>query len=204
MTTQNQTTPTTPENDRSRIAFSVTTDKARFAAPADKASTRTIEGYAVVWGAASSPNIWGERFRFLRGSINWIEPVLALYHHSYAAPIGRKDNGTLRINEDDYGVHVEIDLPDTTVGRDVYEMVRTKLVTGMSFGAYIRKTQPVEGERDLYEVLKTDVDEVTATAIPSMTETSLGVKKMLNARVVDTTTRPNDRLRLARLKLASY
>jgi hypothetical protein len=45
--------------------------------------------------------------------------IRALVDHDSGRVIGRSKAGTLRLNEDDKGLAVEIDLPDTTDGRDL-------------------------------------------------------------------------------------
>lgn len=48
---------------------------------------------------------------------------------------------TLRLSSDSHGLQFELDIPDTTVGRDVRAMVDAGLITGCSFGF-------VAGEQD--------------------------------------------------------
>ena len=58
----------------------------------------------------------------------------ALWNHDSACVLGRKSAGSLRMVEDDHGLRVEIDLPETQCGRDVAALVKRGDVTGMSFG----------------------------------------------------------------------
>src|SRR5262245_28544012 len=48
----------------------------------------------------------------------------ALVGHDPDKPIGRLSKGTLRVEVDADGVHVEIEPPNTSLGRDVVESVR--------------------------------------------------------------------------------
>jgi HK97 family phage prohead protease len=61
--------------------------------------------------------------------------VIALYGHDKLSVLGRVANGTLRVTPDGHGLRVEI-TPNlnTTLGRDVVEMVRRGDMAGMSFG----------------------------------------------------------------------
>lgn len=60
--------------------------------------------------------------------------VLALVEHDPGRVIGRQSAGTLRLKVDDDGLAFEVDLPDTTYGRDLRELVARGDVTGASFG----------------------------------------------------------------------
>ncbi|MDU0405174.1 hypothetical protein ML8HA_00971 [Lactococcus lactis] len=50
-----------------------------------------------------------------------LSDVLALYNHDYANVLGRVDAGTLKLSIDKVGLHFVLDMPDTTVGHDVYK-----------------------------------------------------------------------------------
>jgi uncharacterized protein len=62
-----------------------------------------------------------------------VDPV-ALAHHDPAQVLGRRSAGTLRLREDLHGLAVEIDPPDTTLGRDLVESIRRGDLRGMSLG----------------------------------------------------------------------
>ncbi|MBZ6070761.1 HK97 family phage prohead protease, partial [Weissella cibaria] len=50
--------------------------------------------------------------------------VLALYDHDYANILGRVDAGTLKLEVNEIGLKFQIQVPDTTTGRDVYANVK--------------------------------------------------------------------------------
>ena len=54
----------------------------------------------------------------------------ALFNHERGALLGRTCSGTLRLSEDGTGLRYEIDLPDTTVGRDVAALLERGDLTG--------------------------------------------------------------------------
>lgn len=60
--------------------------------------------------------------------------VRALVNHDPSQLIGRSASGTLRLETDDHGLHFEVDLPDTQVGRDLRTLLERGDVTGASFG----------------------------------------------------------------------
>lgn len=60
--------------------------------------------------------------------------VRALYEHDPAKLLGRQSSGTLRWSVDSEGLPFEVDLPDTTHGRDVRELALRGDLSGASFG----------------------------------------------------------------------
>ncbi|MCF6387305.1 HK97 family phage prohead protease [Mycobacterium sp. MBM] len=60
--------------------------------------------------------------------------VRSYYQHDSARLLGRQGSGTLRLGTDTAGLHFELDIPDTTDGRDLRELVSRGDITGMSFG----------------------------------------------------------------------
>jgi len=62
-----------------------------------------------------------------------VSDVRALWNHNPDHVLGRTSSGTLRMKEDETGLSVEIDLPDTTAGRDLRVSMERKDVKEMSF-----------------------------------------------------------------------
>lgn len=60
--------------------------------------------------------------------------VRSYYQHDSSRLLGRQGSGTLRLTTDTTGLHFELDIPDTTDGRDLRELVTRGDLTGMSFG----------------------------------------------------------------------
>lgn len=135
---------------------------------------RTLTGYAVVWGAISSPRADGKRYRFDPGSIEWAPEVFALLFHDWKQPIASTGNQTLRMKADDKGVQVEIDISNTSRGNDAFVDVQNRLIRGMSFGGDFVKIEPTV-EANVMRVIKFAGAEVTLTHTPAMVETSIEV-----------------------------
>ena len=60
--------------------------------------------------------------------------VRSYFQHDSAKLLGRQKAGTLRLSTDSTGLHFELDIPETTDGRDLRELVSRGDLTGMSFG----------------------------------------------------------------------
>lgn len=130
-----------------------------------------MSGYAAVFNSRSQD---------LGGFVEVIRPgafaraldmdVRALWNHDSNHVLGRTKNGTLRLREDEHGLYMEVDLPDTAMGRDVHEMVRRGDVDQMSFAFSVNKGgeewRKEDGQqvRELLDVALYDVSPVTYPA----------------------------------------
>ena len=106
--------------------------------------------------------------------------MVALYAHDTDKPLGRLSRGTLTIEVDDHGLAYDIDLPDTTVGRDVRESVRRGDIQGSSFGFRVRENK-IKGDVELL----TDIDliEVSPVTFPAYSDTQVVVSRGRSSRV---------------------
>jgi HK97 family phage prohead protease len=69
-------------------------------------------------------------------------------------------------------------LPDTTVGRDVFELVTRGDVAGASFGfRTIKDVWRQEGSVMIRELLDVEIAEITLTAFPAYDQTDVTVAK---------------------------
>jgi HK97 family phage prohead protease len=160
------------EGADNRIRFAAETE---FSVVANEGKRATLSGYAMVWGAVSNDR-GGYRVRLLPNSATFLTPTFALYHHSFRDVLARNDDGSLRITMDDIGAKVEIDLPDTQLGRDLEWLVSNRKVRGMSFAMIPGKfNETNENGQRIKNYSEYNVDEVTITAIPAFNETSIGV-----------------------------
>lgn len=104
--------------------------------------------------------------------------IKALYAHSRMDVLGRTGNGTLRLREDAIGLAFEVDLPETTLGRDIRVLVKRRDLTGMSLGFRVpagkeRATRGRGKELELREVLEAQLVEITVTAFPASEATQV-------------------------------
>lgn len=178
------------------------TADAKFAVkPATDTSPAVLTGYPIVWNVLSSDR-GGYFVRLLPGSAQFTPEVRALWNHDYADLLASTRTGTLRLKEDDIGIKCEIDLPNTTAGRDVAELVRTGLIAGMSFGMtdFPQGEDTSENGVTILNARSYTVDEVTVTPIPAFTQTSIEVKTDLSAAFAE---RRKQSLQLQRLKFQS-
>lgn len=94
--------------------------------------------------------------------------VRALFDHDSGKPIGRTTNGSLSLREDQTGLSVEITPPETTVGKDTIENVRSGLVTGMSFGFNVVTDEwSMRDGKELRTIHDLDLWEVSVVTFPA-------------------------------------
>jgi hypothetical protein len=94
-----------------------------------------IGGYAAVFDQTTDLGWFGSE-RLARSAFDGRldDDVAALWNHDPAALLGRNRSKTLRLSVDSTGLEYEVDLPDTTLGRDIRELVERGDVDGASFG----------------------------------------------------------------------
>jgi HK97 family phage prohead protease len=105
----------------------------------DNTELRVDDEKPMIVGYAAKTGVWADlgwfKERIKSGAFNDVmdNDVRCLKNHDPNLILGRTTNETLRINENTVGLHFENDMPDTTIGRDTREEIRSKLITGCSF-----------------------------------------------------------------------
>lgn len=126
----------------------------------------TLEGYAIMWGVRSSPiSEFGRRFTetISKGAFRNLDKrdIKLYYNHDKSMPLARTQNGTLTLNEDEKGLKFRAELPNTTLGNDVKELLRVGTLTGeMSFG-FIATREKWSEKKDQRDVLEAELYEIS-------------------------------------------
>lgn len=146
----------------------------------------TVVGHAAVFNSLSD-DLGGFRERVKRGAFRRSlaeggSIVANVEHTSGVTTLGRTPD-TLRIREDRVGLRTEIDLPNTTAGVDVAELINTNRLQGMSFKfrtvADRWNTEAGEEVRTLEDV---DLFDVTVTAEPAYPQTDVAMRSLESAK----------------------
>lgn len=148
-------------------------DKIEIRSGTEEGEPLGISGYVVKFNQRSQL-IWGEFYeRVAKGAfIRSLQEntIKALWNHRSDFVLGSSKNSTLRLYEDNTGLRFEIDLPNSTWGRDAFESIQRGDVDGMSFGFNVRQDawQYLKDE-DIYERTLLDVNlfEVSPTPFPA-------------------------------------
>ncbi|MCT8992045.1 HK97 family phage prohead protease [Chelativorans sp. SCAU2101] len=110
-----------------------------------RAKGRRLEGYAALYGVDTRISDFTEVILpgAFTDTLREGRDVLALADHDPKAVLARTRSGTLRLSEDSRGLHFDLDVPNTSIGRDLLELAERGDIGGMSFGFTVRD----KGER---------------------------------------------------------
>ena len=136
----------------------------------------SFTGYASVFNSPSED---------LGGFIEYVAPgafkrslqsrneVKLLWNHDAGEPLASLRGGTMQLVEDERGLKVTAQLPNTTRGRDVAELLRTRVIDSMSFGFnVIKDSWSADGKtRTLESVRLFEASIVSFAAYPATTAT---------------------------------
>ncbi|HYC42356.1 MAG TPA: HK97 family phage prohead protease [Noviherbaspirillum sp.] len=143
-----------------------------------------LAGYAAVYNSESQD---------LGGFVEIIRPgafnaslssglnIRALWQHDGKALLGTTKAGTLRLKEDTRGLGFELDLPGTTIGKDLSILVDRGDVAGCSFGFRVRDGGDRWEQRGgtlVRELLDVELVEITLTDDPAYMDTSVAKRSM--------------------------
>ena len=152
----------------------------RFATTELRADGRQLVGHAAVWDTpARIEGRYTEMVRrgAFRGSLDAGDDVACLVDHDAGRLLARTGSGTLRLEEDTRGLAFNLDVPDTSLGRDVLELARRGDLGGCSFGFTVPPggdAWPAADQRELHAVKLAEVSIVHFR--PAYTGTSVLVR----------------------------
>lgn len=140
-----------------------------------------IAGYAIVWDTPSTNLPFTEVIK--AGALDGVNlsGVLALYNHDSANVLGRVDAGTLKLTVDDHGLHFVLDIPDTTLGHDVYTNIKNGNLKGVSFRFTIANGgetwKQINGQPTRVISKIATMREISLVSVPAYDDTSVEVTR---------------------------
>lgn len=144
-----------------------------------KAEGRTVQGYAVLY---EKPADMGDFYEVVKtgaldGTLSTGRDIRALYHHDDMQLLGTTRAKTLEIGTDSKGLWFALDIPKTSYGNDLLELIKRGDVAGCSFGFIANQDNWVEGDdKPTRELLDVALHEITLTATPAYQDTSLALR----------------------------
>lgn len=147
-----------------------------------------IEGYAAVF---NSETIIGDYFKevIMPGAFSKTiasGDARALFNHDWGNVLGRAKSGTLKLEEDERGLKFEVDLPNTTVARDLKESMKRGDINQCSFGFFpTEETWEYATEPALRTINEVELFEVSVVSLPAYDDTEVSIVrfKELNKEV---------------------
>lgn len=146
----------------------------------------TLVGYATVWNDETelAPG-YLEKFAPYAFSkhLTTNPDVIAVFNHSEDKLLGRTASGTLRLREDEKGLWVEIDLPDTELAKEIKELVSRGDLNGMSFRfhALDETFDTLPDGSTLRTVLEAEIYDVSVVTVPAYRNTSVELRSSFEA-----------------------
>ena len=106
-----------------------------------------IAGYAAMFNTLSQ-DLGGFKERIAPNAFSDVleQDVRAVFNHDPSLIVGRSTSGTLRLSVDGTGLAYEVDLPNTTLGRDLAELVKRGDISQSSFRFKVLKQSWSIGE----------------------------------------------------------
>lgn len=156
-----------------------------------RSNGKKLTGYAAIFNSEAVLGDFVEVIRngAFRTSLQSGSNIRALYHHQGDALLGTTKGRTLQLREDAKGLAFELALPDTTHGRDVAILVDRGDVTGCSFGFRVREggdRWEQRGAQLVRELLDVDLAEITLTADPAYSDTTVALRSRQAVQQNDT------------------
>lgn len=136
-----------------------------------------IAGYALVF---DSPTLIGEqngiKYYEIIGkealnNCDLTDIVLRYNHDDKTQLLARTSNNTLTVKVDDIGLYIEAAIANTTIGRDIYELIKRGDISKMSFGFIVDKDS-YKGNIRHIEAIKT-IKDVSVVDFPAYSETNV-------------------------------
>jgi HK97 family phage prohead protease len=140
-----------------------------------------IRGYAAVFDKKSD-DLGGFREIIRPGAFKKTikeADVRALFNHDPNYVLGRTKSGTLELSEDDKGLAIDIDPPDTQFVRDLMTSIGRGDIDQMSFGFRTIKdswNEPKEGGEITRELLEVELFDISPVTFPAYPQTSVAVR----------------------------
>ena len=158
------------------------------AVEADTEMPMRFAGYAAVFNSPSEPLPFTETIApgAFRRSLNSGSEKRMFLNHNTDQVLASSKSGTLTLREDQRGLYVEAELPETTYGRDLSVLMQRGDVHSMSFGFTVPRGGDAWSEdrssRELREIILHEVSVVTGFPAYAATE---GAQVRSNEEIAD-------------------
>ena len=135
----------------------------------------SIEGYAAVFNSKTRIGDWFDEViepgAFSR-SLSENGDIRALFNHDWNNVLGRTKSGTLTLKEDEKGLNFNVELPNTSVARDLSESMARGDINQCSFGFFVTGEEwDYSVEPALRTIKEVELYEISVVSIPAYDDT---------------------------------
>ena len=132
------------------------------------------EGYAAVFDTITNLGWMNEVIdRHAFDNADMSDIVMKYNHEDSVLPMARTRGGSLQFNVDDHGLKIRAKLPDTSVNRDIYTLIREGVLSKMSF-AFTVKSEEYDYDTDTRKILEFDkIFDVSVVDVPAYESTEI-------------------------------
>lgn len=142
--------------------------------------SRTVEGYAALYDNTTDMGYYNERVATGAFDGSNMSEVMCLFNHNPDHVLANTSSGSLQLETDERGLKFRFDLPNTTIGNDLVEMLRRGDVSQCSFAFRVEEQEwnvSRSDEPDLRTITKIgDVYDVSLVTYPAYPDTSVALR----------------------------
>ena len=151
---------------------------------AQEDSPRIISGYAAVFNQVAQIGRWYRyKEQIASGAFDGCnyDKCVACFNHDTDHLLARFSSGTLKLSVDEVGLRFEFEVPNTTVGNDMYELVKRGDISQCSFAFVVAeeswKYDEQNDENDLRTIEKiAELWDVSLVTYPAYEGTSVDAR----------------------------
>lgn len=146
----------------------------------------TVSGYVNKVGSVSEVlSIDGQVFQekilpqAFTDALNQDDEICFYLEHDPSKILATTKNGSLQLSQDDTGLKMQATIVDTSDGKNAYELIKTGIITNMSFGFLVEDdiwTDDNDSDIPLRTVTKLYLSEVSAVKNPAYTDSEINAR----------------------------
>lgn len=133
-----------------------------------------VEGYAAVFDIVTNLGWINETIdRHAFDNADMSDIVMKYNHESSILPLARTRGGSLQFTIDEHGLKIRAKLPDTSINRDIYILIRAGILSKMSF-AFTVRNEKYDYDTDTRKILEFDkIFDVSVVDVPAYETTEI-------------------------------